>query len=266
MGYPTRQRREQILAQGLENGHVTVKELSAGLSVSEATIRRDLRALADEGHLELVYGGAMLSNRSDFSFRTKSTRQIEGKRIIGKLAAELVRDGDQIFMDSGTTCLQMGRPLRSKTGVSVIANSSRLVAELSGVPGIRIITLGGQYRSDRMDTIGPLATNTLDQLRGYLAFIGADGLSRDFGLTASDVDSAHLYRLAVRNAREAILVVDHTKFLTPSLYKIVDWDAVSRVVTDKQPSPDWVEFLESQEIEIICPDDVEIQDDQEQST
>ena len=100
----------------------------------------------------------------------------------------------------------------------------------------------------------PLATSTLDQLRGYTAFIGADGLSMEFGITASDIESAHLYRLAVRNARESILLVDHTKFLTPSLFKIVDWDAISRLVTDKKPSPEWMEFLDAHGIEAICPD------------
>ena len=118
---------------------------------------------------------------------------------------------------------------------------------------LSIITLGGQYRSDRMDTIGPLATSTLDQLRGYKAFLGADGLSMEFGVTAADIESAHLYRMAVRNARESILLVDHAKFLSPSLFKIVEWDAISRVITDSEPPAPWREFLDSHGIETIHP-------------
>lgn len=246
-------RRERILSQGYENGRVMVSSLASELNVSEATIRRDLKVLADENHFALVHGGAVLPNRVDFSFQSKSTRQVEAKKIIGRLAAGLVADGDQIFLDSGTTCFQMAPFLRSRRGLFVIVNSARLVTELGGSPGIRIITLGGYHRSDRMDTIGPLATNTLNQLRGYLAFVGADGLSMDFGPTAADIDSADLYRLAVRNAREAILLADHTKFLTPSLCKIVDWDAISRVVTDQPPTREWVEFLASKSITIIHP-------------
>jgi DeoR/GlpR family transcriptional regulator of sugar metabolism len=104
-----------------------------------------------------------------------------------------------------------------------------------------------------MDTIGPLAMATLDQLRGYLAFIGADGLSREFGLTAGDIDSAHLYRLAIGNARQTTLLADHTKFESPSLFKIVGFEAISRVVTDVQPSVEWMEFFQAKGIQVVYP-------------
>jgi DeoR/GlpR family transcriptional regulator of sugar metabolism len=104
-----------------------------------------------------------------------------------------------------------------------------------------------------MDTVGPLATASLDQLRGYVAFIGADGLSMDFGLSACDMESAFLYRLAVRNARQTCLLVDHSKFLTPSLFKIVDWEAISRVITDRPPPSEWAEFFSTRNIQCTCP-------------
>ncbi len=257
MSLNTQQRRERILSQVYEKGHVIIKALALDLSISEATIRRDLRALADERQLELVYGGATVARNSDYSFRSKGMRNVEEKRIIGRLAAELVADNDQIFLDSGTTCFEMAPFLKRKRGLSVIVNSARLAVELGDVPGLSVIALGGQYRPDRMDTVGPLATSTLDQLRGFIAFIGADGMSADFGVTAADIESAHIYRLAVRNARETILLVDHTKFLAPSLFKIVDWDAISRLVTDQKPLPEWMEFLDSRGIEAIYPNNAE---------
>jgi DeoR/GlpR family transcriptional regulator of sugar metabolism len=104
-----------------------------------------------------------------------------------------------------------------------------------------------------MDTIGPLATSTLDQLRGYVCFIGADGLGMDFGPAASDIESANLYRLAVRYARQTVLLVDHTKFLSPSLFKIVDWEPIRKLVTDQPPSAEWMSFLQSRRIEIFHP-------------
>lgn len=249
----TQERREYILSQVYASGHVMVKDLSASMAVSEATVRRDLRALADERELELVYGGANLARSSDFSFRSKAMRNIEAKRIIGRLAADLVLDGDQIFIDSGTTCFEMAPFMKRKRGVSVIVSSSRLAIELADNSNLSIITLGGQYRLDRMDSVGPLAMTVLDQLRGYIAFIGSDGVSMDFGITASDIESAHLHKLAVRNARETILLVDHTKFFSPSLYKIAEWNVVSRLVTDQKPGPEWMEFLDSRGIEAIYP-------------
>lgn len=253
MTYSTQQRKERILAKLHEHGHVAVKDLAVEMQISEATVRRDLKVLADENELMLVYGGASLAKNFYFSFHSKAMRNVEAKRSVGRLAATLVGDEEQIFLDSGTTSFEMAPFLKGKRGLAVIVNSARLVGELSSVPGINIITLGGHYRPDRMDTTGPLATTTLDQLRGYIAFIGADGLSMDFGPTASDVESAHLFRLAVRHARESILLVDHTKFQTPSLYKIVEWSSISKVVTDLPPAAEWVEFLKSRDIELVVP-------------
>lgn len=253
MSLNTQERRERIIAQVLEHGRAVVKDLASEMAVSHATVRRDLRALADEERVELVYGGATLPRNSDFSFRSKQMRNIEAKGVIGRLAGQLVRHDDLIFVDSGTTCFEMAPFLRKNRGLSIIVNSLRLAMELADAPGLNIITLGGQYRSERMDSIGPLAIATINQLRGYTAFIGADGLSMDFGITASDIESAHLYRLAVGNARETILLVDHGKFLTPSLFKIVDWDLISRVVTDQKPLDQWIDFLDSRGIGVIYP-------------
>lgn len=252
MSTSTRQRRDKILSQLHESGHLAVKDLSVGLAVSEATIRRDLRSLAADNLLELVYGGASLLRSHDFSFRSKMTRNLDAKKLIGKLAADLVADGDTVLLDSGTTCFQMVPLLKRKRGMKVIVNSARLAPELDA-PGLDVILIGGQYRPERMDAVGPLATAMLEQLRGYVAFIGTDGLGMDFGLTAGDIENAHFYRVATRNARQVVLLVDNTKFSSPSLFKIVDFDVMSHVVTDKAPSREWVDFLESKGLKLVVP-------------
>ena len=254
MVYSGKQRKDYILERVYRNGHVLVKDLAIELSISEATVRRDLKTMADAQEVELIYGGATLKRHADFSFRSKNILNVEAKRRVGELAVGLIQDGDQIFLDSGTTTFQMAGLLKGKRSVSVITHSIRLAEELSAIPDINIIMLGGQYRVDRMDTIGPLALEAMEQLRGYRAFIGADGVSMDFGLAASDIESSHLYRLAVRHARETILVLDHTKFEAPSLYKIVDWEAVSTVVTDQAPTPEWCEFLKSKKVSLVAPE------------
>lgn len=227
------------------------------MAVSEATVRRDLRELARDQKVNLVHGGATLPGNGDFSFGAKRRRQLDAKHVIGQLAADIVRDGEQIFLDSGTTCFEMAAPLTAKRGLSIIVNSARLALELK-TPAMNLIILGGQYRPDRMDTVGPITLSMLEQLRGYTAFIGADGLSMSFGVSAADIESAHLHRLAVGNAREAVLLVDHTKFENASLFKIVDWDSIDRLVTDRRPDDDWMRFLHEQQITVICPDEPEV--------
>ncbi len=254
MSLTGKQRCDHILAAILEHGHVEVKKLAEALGVSDATVRRDLRALADDGQIELTYGGATLPRPSDFSFRSKAIRNIEAKRLIGRLAAGFVSDNEHLFLDSGTTCFEVCSNLKRRRGLQVVVNSARLALELGACSEISVIMIGGQYRPERMDSVGPLATATIEQLRGYMAFVGADGLSRDFGVTASDIDSAHLYRQAIRNARETILLVDHSKFLSPSLFKICEIEDISRIVTDQCPLPEWVEFLNAKGVELVYPE------------
>lgn len=253
MSATTQQRRDVILSQAFEGRRVTIRRLAEKLEVSQATIRRDLKNLAHTGDLDLVHGGAVLPRKSDFSFDSKEMRNIQAKRIVGKLAAGMVNDGDLIFMDSGTTCFQMVPFLKTKRNLSIITNSARLALELDS-PGLNVIVLGGNYRPAHMDTVGPMAQASLEQLRGYTAFVGADGLSMDFGLTASDIDSAAIYRQAISNARESILLADHSKFFSPSLFKIEEFEVISRVITNTLPPPEWKIFLEDKGIDIICPE------------
>lgn len=244
------QRRDEILTNVYQSGHISVREIALELNVSEATIRRDLNCLAAEGLLGLTHGGASVIRTSDYSFLSKSRRNIEAKRTIAELACELISDGEQIFLDSGTTCFELVKFLRSKKSLTVIVNSIRTAQEFYA-PGVNVLLLGGQYRSDRMDSIGPIAFEVLERLRGYRAFLGTDGISPDFGMTSVDIDSAHLFNLASRNARECILLADSSKFDQPSLYKITDFNCISTVITEKQPSVEWQEFFENQNIKVI---------------
>ena len=246
-------RREQILEKIFTRRNATVVDLANDMEASEATIRRDLKNLADQGEIELVYGGAAIRFSSDYSFRSKQARNIEAKRAIGKLAAELVHDNEQVFLDSGSTCFELIPHLKRKRGLSIITNSARIAIELDA-PHNSVILIGGQFRPDRMDCVGPLAASTMETLRGYISFIGVDGMSSDFGPSAGDVDSAHFNRLAVQNCRETIVLADQSKFDAPSLYKIVDWARISRIVTEAAPSDIWKNFCKSRGISVLIPE------------
>ena len=254
MSQAREERHKQIMTQLLDRRHVTVRELAASMDVSGATVRRDLKTLANDQELLLVHGGATLPQKSDFSFRAKQLRAMEEKKTIGRLAAGLVEDGDHVFLDSGTTCSEMAPYLKKLRGLTVLANSARLALELNA-PGLSVFLIGGEYRPDRMDTVGPMAISTLRQVRGYVAFIGADGLSMDFGPSASDAASAHLHHLVIENAREAVLLVDSSKFGAASLFQIVDWSRITKVATDAEPNEPWKRFCREHEIELIYPEE-----------
>jgi DeoR/GlpR family transcriptional regulator of sugar metabolism len=252
MSQATANRRKQIMSQLLDRKQVTVKELAAEMEVSDATVRRDLKALADEQGLRLVHGGAALPRERDFSYQARLMRAVEEKKIIGSLANKLIRDGDHVFLDSGTTCSELVPYVKRMHEITILTNSARLALELNAT-GVQLFLIGGEYRPDRMDSIGPMAVNTLNQVRGYTAFIGADGLSTDFGPSASDLASAHLHRQVVANAFTTVLLVDHSKFGSASLFQIVEWSQISTVVTDREPDDQWKQFFGDRNIMVICP-------------
>ena len=252
MGKAGADRRERIMTSLLERKMISVNELATSLEVSEATVRRDLRKLAGESQVNLVHGGAALPPLVDHSFIAKSRRAPDAKKAIGQIAADLVEDGDHLFIDSGTTCIQMAPGLRMRQSISAFVTSVRLANELC-TPGLTVVLLGGQYRPARMDTVGPLALHSLEQFRSYKAFMSADGLDRGFGPAASDMETAHLHQLVIRNASETYLLADSTKFENPALYKIASWDQINRIVTEKSPGSKWEEFLGECGIELIYP-------------
>lgn len=252
MSQATADRRKQIMSQLLEQKQVTVKALAVAMEVSDATVRRDLKALAEEQGLKLVHGGAALPRERDFSYQARLLRSSDEKKIIGTLASKLLSDGDHVFLDSGTTCSELVPFVKRMHEITILANSARLALELDA-SGVQLFLIGGEYRPDRMDTIGPMAVSTLNQVRGYTAFIGADGLSMDFGPSASDLASAHLHRQVVANALSTVLLVDHSKFGSASVFQIVEWSKIATVITDVEPEPEWVEFFNERNITVVYP-------------
>jgi DeoR family fructose operon transcriptional repressor len=249
----TQSRRGQVLDELLERKHVSVRALAESMAVSESTARRDLRALAQKREATLVHGGATLPRQVDHSFKAKQDRNADAKTVIGRLAAELVVDHEQVFIDSGSTCMALVPHLAKKTGLCILTHSARVALEPFSTSS-SLILLGGQYRPDRMDTVGPIATRMLEQVHGYLAFVGADGLSREHGVMANDIESADLNRVVVGNARETVLLADHAKLDTTSLFRIVAWDRIGKLVTDQAPDPEWRAFLDERGVEVIYPE------------
>ena len=219
----SRQRREQILSELFEQRHVTARDLAGQIGVSEATVRRDLKAWRTRaGRTGLRRGdasGGRPTSRS--SPRPRGTSRPSGssagwrptwsgtRTSLPRLRHDVLRDG--------------AIP-EAAAGLSVIVNSARLALELDA-PGLSVIMLGGQYRPDRMDTVGPLAMSTLDQLRGYICFIGADGLRHGFRAGGRRHRERHPVSPggAAMPARRCCWSTTASSS-APSLFKIVDWE------------------------------------------
>jgi len=255
MGVGAQLRHKHILEQmGLE-GKVYVKNLAGNLGVTEVTIRRDLTFLQRKGLVNKTYGGAVpVAPDIDTSVRYRKTQKSIAKKTIGELASGLVKDGDIIYLEAGSTCYAIIPYLEHKKDLTIIVNSLYLMRRLGKFAGHKIIIIGGQYRPDRMDMVGPAAEMAISQLGGFKAFSGADDITIDAGISGADVVTVGFTRLILQRASEVIFVGDHTKFDNPALYKIADVDELDYIVTDSKPSAAWHQIAEQKNIKLVYPE------------
>ena len=254
MGIAAKLRHKKILEELNSKGRVQVAHTARNLGVTEVTIRRDLAFLETEGLLSKTYGGAVpVVPEMNVSVRYRQTRRTGAKRIIGRLAGELIKDGDIIYLEAGSTCYEIIPHLTERKNLTIIANSLYLMRWLGKLTGHKIIIVGGQYRHERMDMVGPGAEMAISQMGGFKAFTGADDITIDAGISGADIVTVGFAKLVLKKANEVIFVGDHTKFDNPALYKIADIDQLDYIVTDKKPSDIWLEVAKRKNIELIYP-------------
>ena len=254
MGIAAESRSEEILKQLEMVGRVYVRELAEAFDVTEITIRRDLTALAYKGLLKKTYGGAVLAGPDlSTSVRYRRKRKVSAKKIVGKLASELIKDGDVIYLEAGSTCYEIIPYLAEKNELTIILNSLYLMRRLGQLTGHKIIIVGGQYRLDRMDLVGPGAELAIAQLGGFKAFTGADDITIDSGISGADPVTVGFARLVLKHASKVVFVGDYTKFDNPALYKIADIDQLDYIITDTKPSKAWHQAAKKKNIKLVYP-------------
>lgn len=256
MGLSAEKRRQYILEQVRTTGRVEVPQVARQFTVTEVTVRRDLAVLADKGLLQKTYGGAVsaAAPEIDAAVRYRQTRNLQAKRMIGKLVAEkLVQDGDIIYLEAGSTCYEIIPNLASRKNLTVIVNSLYLMTRLGQMPQHKIILIGGQYRPERMDITGAISELVIGQLGGFKAFTSADDISIASGISGADVATVTFTRRVLERAAKVYFVGDHTKFDNPALYRIADLSRLDGIVTDRQPSAEWLAAAREKAITLIYP-------------
>ncbi|MBV8943058.1 MAG: DeoR/GlpR transcriptional regulator [Solirubrobacterales bacterium] len=214
-----------------------VDELASALSVSSATVRRDLAQLASQGLVLRSHGGAVRVDRGyELPIRYRETSQAAEKRRIGQAAAALVEDGAVVGFTGGTTTMEVSRALATRRDLTVVTNALNIGAELALRPNIRLVVTGGMARSASFELSGPAAERTIQDYNIDLAFIGVDGVDSNSGCTTHNDSEALTNAALVRRAARVVVVADHTKLGQVKFVKICDIDAVDLIVTDSGAS------------------------------
>jgi len=194
------ERRRAIVEMVNQNGRVLVQELGQRFATSQVTIRKDLEILHGRGLLHRTHGGALpLTSGAllDPSLREKEKLHRREKQRIGQVAAQLVKEGQSVVLDSGTTTSMIARELRAFRRLTVITNAVNIAAELAGTP-IEVILTGGVLRENSFSLVGPLAEDALRHLSADILFLGVDGFDVHFGLTTPNLLEAKVNRGAFR--------------------------------------------------------------------
>ena len=247
------ERQQQIVRYVEDKRQATVAELSKLLKVSETTIRRDLSALQSEGRILRAHGGAVAAEHRvpEAPVISRAADHAEEKKRIARAAADLVQEGDTIFLGLGTTALEVARTLADRSNLTVITNALHIVSTLAGHTGITVIVLGGLLRHSELSTTGYLVQRTLEDLRADKVIIGVTALGLKDGLTGNYLPEVNTVRAIMSMSREVIVVADHSKFGRISTVSIAPISAINTIITDDGAPPDQVDALRRAGVKVI---------------
>jgi DeoR family fructose operon transcriptional repressor len=237
------------------HGKIRVNELSEQMNVSEATVRRDLEAMQGQGLLLRTHGGAMLSSQStalEISFDESQTRLLPEKTAIGREAAKYVNPGESIIIESGSTTLEFARFLVDISPLTVLTNSLAIARELSVNKDIEIMVLGGTLRRQSASLVGPWVADILKHVRVDKAFLGVNGISTGFGLSAPNPFTAESRKAMIESARQRIALADHNKLGVENLYFVAKLEEIDMLITDDGALKENVESIAAVGVDVVC--------------
>ena len=249
----TSHRREKILQLLLEQQSVQVIELAEQFAVSTVTIRNDLSFFEGQGLVTRTYGGAYLQKFPvpEQNIQQKDELNHSLKQRIAARAAELVRTGDNIILDSGTTTSQLARSIRDMQDVTVMTSGLNVAWELVEASGVEVMLTGGVLRKKSLSFQGMQAESSLSRYRFDKLFLGVDGFDIEQGITTHNEAEASLNRKMVEVASEVIVVTDSSKFGSVCLHRIISLSQVDKIITDDQIAPDYLKALQDAGVEVI---------------
>ncbi len=234
----TTQRKQHILTVLKRDGQIIAKALSEELGLSEDTIRRDLRELARDGLLQRVHGGALPASPAVADFAGRTQIAPKAKVAIGRVAAQMIQAGQVVFIDGGTTALQLAKHLPLSLEATIVTHSPTIAVELVEHPGLEVILIGGKLFKHSVVAIGAAAIETIGRIRADIYFMGATGIHPKAGVTTGDLEESYVKRALSQSAAETILLASAEKLNAASPYLIVEIAELSGIITEESVAED----------------------------
>ncbi len=246
------ERRNEILSKLMLDGRVVVSDLSILYDVTEETIRRDLDKLEKDGLARKTYGGAVkVDNLNiDLPYTIRKQTNVDGKKHIAELVASLIDDGAHVLLDSSTTALFTVKSIYNRSNITLVTNSVEILVDAPIKPDWKIISTGGELIQSSLSLVGSAAEDTVKTYHADIALISCKGIDMATGLTDTNDHNARIKKAFMKSAKKVMLGVDSTKFDRTSFVRFSDFDGISAVITDKEPSDEWKCFFEDKNIDL----------------
>lgn len=246
------QRQQQIIDLIKENGSCTVQNLSKMFSVSEPTIRTDLRALEKDGSITRQHGGAFLKQNTLHSVNlTLEDRGYNAeKKRIAKKALEYVHENDNIILDSGTTVTALADELINIKPLQILTNSINIGFQLSNAPN-NVVMLGGEIKKPTLSLTGSIGISMLTGVMADSLFLATGGLDLEVGLSLPSFNDVELKKAMIASAKQVILLADSSKIGKVRFAAMGCLDKIDIVITDKNINPEIKKGLEDLKIKVV---------------
>ncbi|WP_368931153.1 DeoR/GlpR family DNA-binding transcription regulator [Bacillus pumilus] len=243
---------QQIKEYVFDRESASLDELVAHFGVSKNTIRRDVQALVESGVFKKVYGGVAVNHSTLVVYQERKTRQLSKKQLIGQTAAAFVENGDMIFVDSGTTTLEM-LPYLTDKQVTVVTNNVDFITQAMPYENMTIFSTGGMLERKTNSFVGYQSVERLKAYNVNKAFIASTGLSIGHGVTNSSPLETDIKKTVVEKSAKTFLLVDDSKFNHYALTTFCHLQDLDVVVTNKQPSEDYLQYGKEHDVQFATP-------------
>ena len=237
----TRQRKQTILEHLTRDGRVVVGELSTRFGVSEDTVRRDLREMDASGLLQRVHGGALPRSQALADFATRQTLVPDEKRAIGKAAAAMVSTGQVVFIDGGTSAVQMARQLDLNLRATVVTHSPSVAIELLNHPNIEVMLIGGRLFKHSVVSVGVDAAEQIARIHADSYFMGVSGIHPQAGLCTGDAEEASIKRALMQASARTVVLASSEKLGVGSPYCVAPVSAAQVLVVSASTHADYLD-------------------------
>ncbi len=245
------ERQQTILSEVELHNRILITDIAETLDVSIDTIRRDVKELDAENKLRKVHGGAISLGFITNSTRNNNIYALEQKTKIAGKAIALLRDGSVIFMDGGTTCLEMARLIPPQIELTCFTLSLPVAMELSTKPNVTVLFIGGQISKEAQISIGANAIHNLSEIRVDFSFIGTGYVDPFYGLTEFDWDIVQVKKAVIKSSKKTVLLSISEKLNSQHRYKTCDINAINTMITELDSENSLLNPFRNQDIRIL---------------